>query len=111
MAVEILVPLGLFGLIFGIVYLSITSRNRERLALIEKGVSAEIFSSNKNKHFEALKFGMVSIGIGLGLFAGKLTGGGDEYPMPYFIGALVMGGLALVLYYFIVRKVQGSQED
>ena len=35
-AVGMLVPLGCFAMIFGIVYLVVTSRNRERLAMIER---------------------------------------------------------------------------
>ncbi len=40
---EILVPIVLFLVIFGIVYLYYSSRNKERLALIEKGAEASIF--------------------------------------------------------------------
>jgi hypothetical protein len=43
MGPQVLVPLSLFAMIFGIVYLIYSTRNRERLALIEKGVDASIF--------------------------------------------------------------------
>ena len=43
----ILVPLGLFAMIFGIVYLLVTSRNRERMALIERGADPTLFEARK----------------------------------------------------------------
>ena len=42
----IIVPV-LFGTIFGIVYLFISSRHKERMALIEKGTDASIFYAAK----------------------------------------------------------------
>ena len=46
-ATGILVPLGLFAMIFGIVYLGVTSRNRERMALIERGADPALFETKK----------------------------------------------------------------
>ena len=43
MDVEILIPISLFLMIFGIIYLYYSTRNRERMALIEKGADASIF--------------------------------------------------------------------
>ena len=42
---EFIVMLILFGTIFGIAYVYLTTRNRERLALIEKGVDASLAAS------------------------------------------------------------------
>ncbi len=47
MGPEILIPLSLFLAIFGIFYLFVSTRNKERLALIEKGVDASIFMKGK----------------------------------------------------------------
>jgi hypothetical protein len=70
--VEILIPISMFLMVFGIVYLIYSTRNRERLALIEKGVDASIFTQGKNgvpmwKIF-ILNTAYLLIGIGLGLF-------------------------------------------
>ena len=43
MAVEILIPLGAFAMMFGFAYLFFTTRNRERMAMIEKGVDSSLF--------------------------------------------------------------------
>ena len=42
----IIVPI-LFGVIFGIIYLYFSTRNKERMALIEKGIGADIFNKGK----------------------------------------------------------------
>lgn len=73
MLAGILVPLSFFLMVFGIVYLIYSTRNRERLALIEKGVDASIFLEGKAKGVPAWKifvinFAFLLIGIGAGLF-------------------------------------------
>jgi len=60
-------------MIFGIVYLIYSTRNRERLALIEKGVDASIFFKGEGKNVPAWKVFVINtafllIGIGVGLF-------------------------------------------
>ena len=68
----IIIPL-MFGAIFGIFYLFITSRHKERLALIEKGADASIFYSNKKSTSPIWKIllvniAMILVGIGIGIF-------------------------------------------
>ena len=65
-----------FGTMFGIIYIAITSRMRVRLALIEKGAEASIFNSkttSKSNVFAIvlinLSLLLVSIGIGIFLAA------------------------------------------
>ncbi len=79
-ATEVLIPLIFFGSVFGIVYLFVTARNKERLALIEKGADASIFYSSKEKRVTPLwkvfilNFSLLLMGIGLGIFiAGILS--------------------------------------
>ena len=40
---EIVILIGLFSVVFGIAYLYFSTRNKERMALIEKGADASIF--------------------------------------------------------------------
>ncbi len=96
---EILIPLIFFGSIFGIVYLFVTARNKERLALIEKGADASIFYSSKDKRVTPvwkvfiLNLSLLLMGIGVGIFiAGilHLSIGVDEdiaYPGTIFLMA------------------------
>ncbi|PWB23905.1 DUF6249 domain-containing protein [Flavobacterium sp. HTF] len=77
MGPQVLVPLSLFAMIFGIVYLFYSTRNRERLALIEKGADASIFLKGRTKGSSAWKIFVVNvafllIGSGVGIFLGLL---------------------------------------
>jgi hypothetical protein len=45
--VPIILFISMFGSAFGIVYVAITARNKERLALIEKGLDSSIFQTRK----------------------------------------------------------------
>ncbi len=71
---EALIPLSVFGCIFGIFYLFVSARNRERMALIEKGADASIFYSSKEKRVTpvwkvlVLNFSLLLMGIGIGIF-------------------------------------------
>ncbi|MDY0779774.1 DUF6249 domain-containing protein [Tenacibaculum sp. IB213877] len=65
----------LFAIIFGIFYLFFTTRNKERLALIEKGADATIFFSKKEPQKTApfwkvvvLNLSLLLMGIGIGVF-------------------------------------------
>lgn len=72
---EILIPISLFFAIFGIFYLYLSTRNKERLALIEKGVDASIFmSGNRAPVWKVfiLNFSLLLMGIGVGVFIALL---------------------------------------
>ncbi|WP_103070759.1 DUF6249 domain-containing protein [Aquimarina sediminis] len=74
MGAEIIIIPAIFGCIFGIFYLFISSRNKERMALIEKGADASIFYSSKEKRVTPiwkivfLNFSLLLMGIGTGIF-------------------------------------------
>lgn len=77
MGPQMLIPISLFLMIFGIVYIIFSSRNRERLALIEKGVDASIFMNGKNPNTPIwkvfiLNFALLLIGCGVGIFIALL---------------------------------------
>ena len=46
---EVLIPLIVFGTMFAMLYVYLTTRNKERLALIEKGADAKLFKSGSTK--------------------------------------------------------------
>jgi len=113
MASDILVPLIVFATIFGIVYVFLTTRNKERLSLIEKGVDASLFNLNRNftwKNF-TLSSGILLVGIGIGIMFGALISRsiplekGVAYPMSIFTFA----GLSLIIYYFVARKLDSPK--
>ena len=100
---EIFVPISVFGMILGIVYLVI--RKRERLALIDKGVDASIFMTKKQTN-ATLKWGLFLIGLGIGLLIAEIlvksTSMTDE--AAYFSMIFLFGGIALLVSYFLDRR-------
>jgi hypothetical protein len=92
----IIVPI-MFGILFGIVYLFFSTRNKERMALIEKGIGAEIFNKG-NRHTAPiwkvfiLNVALLLMGIGVGIFIATIlehyTNLGDSiYPATIFLTA------------------------
>ncbi len=99
MIAGILVPLASFAMIFGIVYIIVTARNRERLSLIEKGADPKLFESvKKTSSGGLLKWALLMIGIGLGIFlATLLVDAGMNEPASYFGMIFLFGGAGLLL--------------
>jgi len=67
----------IFGTIFGIFYLYLSSRNKERLALIEKGADASIFGKGQQHTAPiwkvlVLNLAFLFMGVGLGVFLANL---------------------------------------
>ena len=72
---DILIPISFFAVIFGIFYLYLSTRNKERLTLIEKGADASIFNLGKRGSswkVVILNFAFLLMGIGLGTFIAAL---------------------------------------
>jgi len=72
----IIMPL-IFGAIFGVFYLYFSTRNKERLALIEKGADASIFMKGKGQTAPIwkvliLNLALLLMGIGVGIFIATL---------------------------------------
>ena len=72
----IIVPI-VFGAIFGVFYLYFSTRNKERLALIEKGADASIFVKGKSHTAPIwkviiLNLALLLMGIGVGVFIASL---------------------------------------
>ncbi|WP_223033866.1 DUF6249 domain-containing protein [Hanstruepera marina] len=92
----IIIPI-IFGAIFGVFYLYFSTRNKERLALIEKGADASIFMKGKQQTAPIwkvliLNVALLLMGIGLGVFIASIlynytTLGEDVYPATVFFTA------------------------
>lgn len=113
MAESILIPLIVFSSIFGIFYIWISTRNKERMALIEKGADASLFATKK-KNFSnlTLKLGMLAIGIGIGILMGSLLESYTTLPeeVSYFSMIFLFGGLFLVANVYIEKKDKTESE-
>ena len=115
---ETLVALAFFATTFGIAYLAINARHRQRMAMIEKGMDMGSLR-NREVPLRSLRNGLVMIGAGLGLFLGHLMsinmptlndeGRFEHSPLPYFIMVLLCSGLALVTHHFIARREEARK--
>jgi len=104
----IIIPVAFFIFAFGIVYVIITARNRERMAMIEKGADPRDLITGKPNVYNVLKWALLLVGFGLGLFAGSLLATYTRIPEEpgYFGSALFFGGLGLLVAYLISRKAE-----
>lgn len=109
--VEIIVPLAVFASIVLIFYIFFSTRNKERLALIEKGMDASIFKASK-KSSPALKYGMFFVGIGIGVIAGNILAVYTSLePATTFISMILLfGGASLITFHLIETKKQIDKE-
>jgi flagellar biosynthesis protein FliQ len=109
MDAEILIPISLFLAIFGVVYLYFSTRNKERLALIEKGLDASIFRmrENSSERVIILNLALLFIGIGVGVFIALLLSTytsldkGALYPAMIFL----MAGISLFIGFKMTKSL------
>jgi hypothetical protein len=106
-----------FGTLGVVLYTWLSSRHKERMAMIEKGLSPADFKSTSlrdlfaSNPLSSLKWGMLAMFVGIGLLVGNLLDSvyymGDSV---YAASMLIFGGLALVLFYFIAtRKLKAGE--
>ena len=117
---EVIIVAIIFGALFGVVYLYFSTRNKERLTLIEKGVDASLFYSTKKKKtypWVTLKFGMLLVGIAVGTAIGILvisSNSSMDYQLErLFIFSMIFlfGGLSLILNFMVERKLSKKDDE
>jgi len=110
----------LFIIIFGIFYLHYSTRNKERLALIEKGADASIFFSAKAAQKKSsvpiwkiliLNMSVLLMGIGAGIFIGSVL---EAYTLidegVCYTGSIFLtAGLALFIGFNLSKKLVEKQ--
>jgi uncharacterized membrane protein YjfL (UPF0719 family) len=109
MNAEIIVPISVFAMVIGIVYMGI--RHKERMSLIRSGISASSLET-KGNILGSLKWGMIFIGIGLGIIAGKIiaTSTSMEEEAAFFSMICLFGGIALMIFYIIANRIKGKDK-
>ena len=106
---DFLIVLVIFASVFGIVFVIAAARNRERMAMIEKGVNPkDLMTDKKPNAYGILKWALLLAGLGFGLFIGSLL---DAYTSieeepAYFAASLFFGGLGLFLSFIIAKKAE-----
>ena len=118
MGPELLIPLfaivGTFASIIVFTYLYFSARNRERMALIERDKDASIFKTERTPGgSNALKYGILALMIGLGLFLGDIlvSNGVLDNDIGHLTMVLLMAGLGFVIYFFLVKQMNGDKLD
>ena len=104
--IPIVVSVSLFALVFGVFYLF----NKEKMAMIERGMDPRL-SKPVRSPFRYLKWAMLLIGSGFGLFLANVLdqtllsnlNKGDN-PATYFSLIMLFGGLGLFASYLIEKK-------
>ncbi|MGD0337639.1 MAG: DUF6249 domain-containing protein [Bacteroidota bacterium] len=116
---ELLIPITFFILIGLMFYFGITSKHRERMAMLEKGFSPEQIQSIARRAFRvqsplaSLKWGIIIVAIGLAIIVGNFLRTVYNVDESIIAGVIFLfAGLALVIYYFIAsKKEQETQEQ
>jgi hypothetical protein len=101
----IIISLGLFAMLFGIVYLA----KRERMAMIERGMDPRRYKQ-RSAPYQNLKWGLLLIGAGVGLFLAFIldrtlfSSTRYENEAIYFALIAICGGLGLFASFRIEKK-------
>ena len=82
------------------------ARNREKMALIEKGVDISEIYQKKDHRNVTLKSGMFLVGVAIGLFFGYFLTviTSINAVVSYFSMILLFGGLSLILFHWYNNK-------
>jgi hypothetical protein len=102
--IPIILGLGLFAMVFGLRYL----RNRENMAMIEKGMDPKL-NASRPAPYRSLKVGLLFVGAGMGLILAYFLDNyafrqGDNNEAIYFALIAIGGGLGLIASYRVEKK-------
>lgn len=105
---DFLVSLAAFATIFGIIYVFVITRYRERMSMMEKGIDPSTFGSKDRNGSTTLKFGMLSVGIAFGILAGNFLYKSEliERAPAFFAMTFLFGGASLILNFVIDRNLR-----
>lgn len=97
---HIIIPIAAFAMVFGIVYIIIISKHREKMNLIEKGIDPSIFKNQDETSKNPVKSGLILLAVGLGLMVGSWIDKTNILPLdgvgvPSFICLFI--GIALLI--------------
>lgn len=101
--IAITVPLISLSAIFGIIYIIVSAKHKQNMAMIERGINP---NENDHKKGNTLKDGLFFFLVPVGLLIGfffqqqfKMEG-----PFPYLIFGFLFMGLSRVIAYLIEKK-------
>lgn len=105
---DLFVSIAAFAGIFGIVYVLLITRYRERMSMLDKGIDPAQFASRSNSKSQTLKLGMLCVGIAIGILVGNLLYKNDwlDKSVSYLSMVFLFGGTSLILNFIIDRKIR-----
>ena len=104
----LLIPIALFAMIFGIVYIAITSNHRQKIAMIEAGMNPNEKKDEENSPWSSgYLFVFVPLGIIIGNVLAQYT---DFLEAGEFglLGAFLFGGIGLLI---AKRQIDKKKQD
>ncbi|KAA2244441.1 hypothetical protein F0L74_00185 [Chitinophaga agrisoli] len=99
--------------VFGISYYYFTTRHRERMTLLEKGLAPDYFKGTGSYLSFVLILGVVSIGISLGILTGSILQSvtirvirESAFPASIFLFL----GISLLVSYYLLSQIQNKRK-
>ena len=111
---HIIITVSAFAGVFGIVYVFLITRYRERMAMIERNVDASLFVSKAGGSISpTLKFGMLFVGVAIGIITAQWMHNhlGFSRGAAFFSMIFLFGGISLILNFLIERKLEKKVEE
>ena len=109
---EVIIPIVLFISLTVVLLVFRKFTNDERLALIEKGGDANIFSKKSNS-YPALRYGLLLIGAGIGILIGNLLAETNIMDQEAAVMSciLIFGGTGLFASFFMEKKAAKKENS
>ncbi len=98
----IFVPIGFFLALFAILYVYWTTRTKERLALVEKGMDAGVFKGECSE-YALLKWGIFLIALAVGVVCGFAFSRVIDEVVAFFTMILLFGGIGLIVSFWVTK--------
>ena len=95
--------------LFGVAYYYLTTRYKERIAILEKGLPGDYFKYNSNYLPFIMLLAIVSVGISFGTITGAFL---ESLELDGFRNAMLPAslflflGLSLIVSYFVLKAIQ-----
>jgi hypothetical protein len=111
---EVLIPIVLFISAAAVLIMNIATRHRERITMIEKGMSSEdikaLFARGqyRSNPLTTLKWGILAVFVGMATLLGNYLDAQYGVRDGIIIGLVILfAGIGLVIFYAIASKKQG----
>lgn len=106
----IFVPIGFFLALFAILYVYWTTRTKERLALVEKGMDAGIFKGECSQ-YALLKWGIFLIALAVGVLGGFAFSRVINEVVAFFTMILLCGGVGLIVAFWVTKNFLNKEKQ